>query len=399
MTASVTTLPSAPQGLSPMRVALLGPANSIHLQRWARALVERGHAVCVLSQQPCPPQLLPAAVERVELPHHGGLGYLSNAGALRRHLAEWQADLLNVHYASGPGTTATLARLTLPVLLSVWGSDVYEFPERSPLHAAWLRRVLRGATAIASTSHAMAVRVKELTPEREQVAITPFGVDVDRFTPLCAGDDPLPACANDTPPPRITIGLFKTLAPVYGVDVLLRAFAGLVQAPGVGSRCDLLIVGDGPQRSELEALADRLGIGPRTRFVGAVPHADAPAWLRRFDIFVAPSRSESFGVAVLEASACGVPVVVSDAGGLPEVAQDGHTGLVVPRENVAALQQALATLAGEATLRATYGRQGRAFVVRAFAWASCVDRMEACYRQLLSQRTVPADRSTKDLSA
>jgi glycosyltransferase involved in cell wall biosynthesis len=120
-----------------------------------------------------------------------------------------------------------------------------------------------------------------------------------------------------------------------------------------------------------------------------VAHAEVPAWLHRLDIYAAPSRldSESFGVAVIEAGACGLPVVVSDAGGLPEVVRDGETGLVVPREDVPALQAALKRLALDPALRRRFGRAGRAHVERAYAWGQCVDLMEQCLARTLTMGT------------
>ena len=109
------------------RIALLGPANSIHLQRWAHALVERGHAVCVLSQHVCERRLLPEQANVFLLPRSGSLGYFTNAWRARELLTQWRPDVLNAHYASGYGTTAALCGVR-PVLLSVWGSDVYDFP-------------------------------------------------------------------------------------------------------------------------------------------------------------------------------------------------------------------------------------------------------------------------------
>ena len=351
-----------------MRIALLGPANSIHLQRWTAALAQRGHALLMLSQHRCEGELLPAAAELVWLPHSGALGYFRNAGALRRALARWQPDILNAHYASGYGSTAALAGFA-PTLLSVWGSDVYDFPYESAAKGWLLRRNLRRATAIASTSEAMARQVRRLVPEAGEIAITPFGVDLDRFAPASHARQPL------------TIGIVKSLAPKYGVDLLLRAFAGLPDA------CRLLIVGDGPQRAELEALAQGLGIAARTEFAGAVPHAEVPGWLNRLDIYAAPSRidSESFGVAVIEASACALPVVVSDAGGLPEVVRDGETGLVVPREDVAALRGALQRLVDDPALRVRLGSQGRAHVAAEYEWGHCVDLMTACYERTITR--------------
>ena len=356
-----------------MRIALLGPAVSIHLQRWVQALVVRGHAVCVLTQDPCERALLPAAVDLVELPRRGSFGFFANAPRVRHELAHWRPDIVNAHYASGYGTTAALCGVR-PVLLSVWGSDVYDFPYRSALKGWLLRRNLRSADAIASTSQAMARQVQRLVPSIGEIAITPFGVDLERFQPASAERDAA----------VLTIGIVKTLAPKYGIDLLLRAFAGLVAHERVQA-CRLLIVGDGPQRAELEALARELGIAAQTEFVGAVAHAEVPTWLNRFDIYAAPSRldSESFGVAVIEASACALPVVVSDAGGLPEVVRDGETGLIVPRDDVAALQAALRRLVLDAALRERLGRGGRAHVQRAYDWGHCVDVMERCYERVV----------------
>ena len=361
-----------------MRVALLGPANSVHLPRWAAALAQRGHALCVISQQRCERALLPASVEVVWLPHTGALGYFRNVPALRRVLAQWRPELLNAHYASGYGTTMALCGFH-PTLLSVWGSDVYDFPYEGALKAWLLRWNLRRANAIASTSHAMAQQVRRLVPDCGEIAVTPFGVDLVRFAPE-------PGRRART---RLTIGIVKLLAPKYGVDLLLRAYAGLLQDADVRALradCRLLIVGDGPQRAELEALAFELGIAPRTEFAGAVAHTDVPTWLNRLDIYAAPSRldSESFGVAIIEASACALPVVVSDVGGLPEVVIDGQTGLVVPRDDVPALQAALKRLLLDPDLRTQLGRRGRAHVEREYEWGHRVDLMERCYARTLA---------------
>ena len=361
-----------------MRIALLGAADSIHLQRWAAALVARGHVVSVVSQHRVERSLLPQRAEVCWLPRPGQIGYFSNAWAARRHLSSWRPDLLNVHYASGYGTTAALAGYT-PTLLSVWGSDVYDFPYESAVKGWWLRRNLRRATAIASTSRAMARQVQRLTPERRHIAITPFGVDMVRFAPPTDA----PARAG------FTLGIVKTLAPKYGIDLLLRALKGLradAEVRAAQPQLRLLIVGDGPQRAELEALARQLGISAHCEFAGAVAHADVPHWLHKFDIYAAPSRldSESFGVAVIEAGACGLPVVVSDAGGLPEVVLDGETGLVVPRDDVPALQAALKRLVLDAGLRKRLGAAGRAHVAREYEWGRCVELMERCYAETMA---------------
>jgi len=362
------------------RLALLGPANSIHLQRWAQALTHRGHELLVLSQHPCQRSLLPTTAEVHWLPYGGHAGYFMNAWSVRRWLTLWKPQLLNAHYASGYGTTMALSGFQ-PTLLSVWGSDVFDFPRESAIKRQLLVWNLGRATALASTSRVMANQVQCLTPGRHRVAVTPFGVDLDRFAP-----------APSRPPARpLTLGIVKTLAHKYGVDLLLRAFAALLGDPEVTARqpdLRLRIVGDGPQRADLQALAHELRVLARVDFSGAVPHEKVPAALHSFDIYAAPSRldSESFGVAVVEASACALPVVVSDAGGLPEVVLDGRTGLVVPREDVPALHQALRRLVLDAGLRRRLGREGRAHVEREFEWGHCVDLMERAYAGAMAVR-------------
>ena len=364
-------------------VALLGAANSIHLQRWAAALAARGWRVSLITQHADNALPLPEAVHLHQLPVRGELGYFLNVPALKALLRRLRPDLLNVHYASGYGSTAALAGFA-PTLLSVWGSDVYDFPYESAPKGWLVRRNLRRATSIASTSEAMARQVRRLVPGLGEIAITPFGVEMDRFE----------AKPERRPGSALVIGTVKTLAPKYGVDLLLRAFAGLLDDTDVRAAvltCRLLIVGDGPQRAELVQLADELGIASLTEFAGVVEHAQVPLQLHRLDIYVAASRldSESFGVAVIEASACALPVVVSDAGGLPEVVRDGETGLVVPRDDVPALQAALKRLVLDEALRDRLGRAGRAHVGRAYDWGHCVELMERCYERTIAQGALP----------
>jgi len=363
---------------SSMKLLLLAPASVIHTQRWVEALHERGVQLVLATQHDEGAWRAPVGVRVVRLPHCGSAGYFRNVPALRRLLRDERPDLLSAHYASGYGTTASLAGFR-PWLLSVWGSDVYDFPYEGQLQGWLLRRSLRQADAVASTSEAMAGQVRRLVPDIGPVAVTPFGIDTDRFAPQPPS---LPHTHDGT-----VIGTVKTLAPKYGIDLLLRAFALVRAAADPSAALSLVIVGDGPQRAELEALSRTLGIAADVRFVGAVAHAEVPLWLNRFDMYVAASRldSESFGVAVLEASACGLPVVVSDVGGLPEVVVQGETGSVVPREDVAALAQAIAQLVAAPELRRRFGAAGREWVLAHYGWQDSVDAMLRCLDEVVAR--------------
>lgn len=360
-----------------MKILILGAAHSIHIQRWVEALSERGHSLTIVSQTKATDWKCPIQVDLRYLPFPGNIGYFLNAIALRRIIREVRPDIVNAHYASGYGTTAGICRFT-PTLLSVWGSDVYDFPTKSVVKRRLLTWNLRRATRISATSEAMALEVGRLAPELALPFVIPFGVDIKKFAPA-----PTDHAQTD----QIVIGTVKTLAHIYGIDLLIRAYAQLLADPavlaaGLSNRLHLRIVGTGPDRLSLEALAEAESLSDRIEFVGAVPHSRVPEMLRGLDVFVAASRQESFGVAVVEASACGVPVLVTDVDGLSEVVEQNRTGIIVPRENVDSLASAMKLLTLSAPLRRRLGQEGRASVQRRYDWDESVTRMIECYEKV-----------------
>jgi len=134
-----------------VKVVLLAPASVVHTQRWVEALHARGVELLLATQHDAGDWRPPPGVRQVRLQHDGSVGYFRNVPPLRRLLREERPDLLHAHYASGYGTTASWAGFR-PTLLSVWGSDVYDFPREGRLQAWLLRRNLRRASAVASTS-------------------------------------------------------------------------------------------------------------------------------------------------------------------------------------------------------------------------------------------------------
>ena len=136
----------------------------------------------------------------------------------------------------------------------------------------------------------------------------------------------------------------------------------------------LVLIGDGPERREVEALVAQLGLGAYVRFLGLMPRVCE--LLARADLFLLPSRTESFGLAALEALASGVPVVASAVGGLPEVVRDGVSGLLVPPEQPSELARAIASLLGDEARRSAMARAARADALERFAPDPAIDRYE-----------------------
>jgi glycosyltransferase involved in cell wall biosynthesis len=184
---------------------------------------------------------------------------------------------------------------------------------------------------------------------------------------------------------QFVIGTVKSLEPAYGIKNLIESFSILIRrkiSNNCGPDVRLVIAGEGSLRKSLEEVARRLRVDDRTTFLGSVPNSTVPELVNGFSVFAALSVSESFGVAVLEASACGVPVVVTDVGGLPEVATDGVTGLMVPAQNPEAAADAFSRLLNDENLRHSLGANGRSFVLEKYNWSDCAEKIDAVYESV-----------------
>ena len=351
-----------------MKIAYLARQTSIHTVKWVNGMALRGHEVHLITMHPGRDQLHESVKWHI-LKIPPPLGYYLNTWEARRIIRRINPDILNAHYASGYGTLSRLVDFH-PTLLSVWGSDVYDFPYESKWKVKILRKNLAAADQIASTSHAMKTQTENFAKPERPIAVTPFGVDTKTFVPN-----------PDHKPNIITIGTVKKMDPAYGIEFLIRAFALLVEKNV--TNIELILVGGGPQGKELKTLAVELNIDKLCHFIGYVPHVEVPIWLNRLNIYCAPSNSESFGVAVVEASACGIPVIVSDAGGLPEVVKNNVTGFIVPRRNPQAIAEAIMKLIEDVELRERMSTAGRDFVLQNYEWNENVSRMEKLYEKVI----------------
>ncbi len=352
-----------------MKIAILAGLSSVHTVRWANAFAEKGDEVHIITSHPNTLEKLSDKITVHSLPFPAPAGYFINAPFLRTLLRKIRPDVLNAHFASGYGTLGRLSRFK-PYVLSVWGNDVYEFPRRSPIHKTLVTNNLLAADIVCSTSKVMAQQIRSICPLISTIPITPFGVDTTFFAPT-------PDSRN---PNYFTIGTVKTLKPKYGIDTLLKAFYYTMERlnhldPGTAKSLRMMIVGTGPQERELKDLSEKLGIANHCYWIGKVPHDNVPKYLNQFDIFAALSRSdsESFGVAVIEASACCLPVVVSNVGGLPEVVIEGETGIVVPKEKPREAGTALIELIRDRDKLKEMGRKGREHVQQNYEWDHCVN--------------------------
>lgn len=365
-----------------MRILFLSNGASTHTVRWVNSLSKRGHEVhLVFKQDDAPkPNTINDKVILHSLKKSGTKAYFLAAHELNLLSKQINPDIVNAHYASGYGTLARLSKLR-PLILNVWGSDVYDFPYQSRLKFNLVRKNLLYADKIASTSKCMAEQVLKLLSNYEkEIAITPFGVDIDIFKPK-----------TNTNIDKIVIGNVKTLEDKYGIDDLISAIKVLRDNlikngfADIWDKIFVYIYGDGSKKNELIELSKALGIKEKVFFKGKIPHSEVSNALDEFDIFCATSKldSESFGVSVVEAMAKALPVVVTDVDGFSEVAVNGYNGIIVERKNVAEIAEALESLVLDKDLRKMYGANGRKRVEDLYNWENNVDSMIQIYSKLV----------------
>lgn len=365
-----------------MRVLLLSDAHSIHTIKWAKSLSELGIEIGIfslnrLSDNPYNGyKRITVFYFQDDNCHNRSssfkkLSYLKSIGYVKRIIKDFKPDIVHAHYASSYGLVGALTGFH-PYIISVWGSDVYDFPNVSLLHKEVLKYNLKKADRILSTSHVMAKETKKYTDK--DVYVTPFGIDLNVFKPMKVkslfGE-------ND-----IVIGTIKTLEEKYGIEYLIRAFE-LVKRRNPNLHLKLLIVGGGSLDAYLKELTQKLGIASDTIFTGKIPHEMVPVYDNMLSVSVSVSNSESFGVAVIEASACGIPVVVSNVGGLPEVVENQITGMIVPPRNPKITAEAIECFVLDPVLRKKVGKAGRTRVKRLYDWNSNVREMLKIYRSII----------------
>lgn len=365
----------------PERILLLANANSIHTTKWANSLAERGYKVWLVYNKDhiSKVHLIDNRVVQISLKYGGTMGYYLNALELRKICHEICPDVINAHYASGYGTLARVAGVH-PLLCSVWGSDVYEFPQRNKLTRKIFIKNIEFADALASTSVCMAQRVKDVLKKDIDIKITPFGVNLSKF---------VPCKSKEKRDDKFRIGIIKNLEKEYGIDDLINAVSRVIIQNGDDcSDIELQIYGEGEQEQELRDLCSQLGISDHVKFGGRIPNACVPDVLAGLNVFCnTTKRFESFGVSIVEAMAMKIPVIVTDLEGPIEVVDYGNAGIVVPRGDIDALAEKIIELKNDREKCVNIGELERRRVMNCYDWEDNVSIMEDIYSELWKNKS------------
>lgn len=360
-------------------IAILAPAKSVHTQRWANSLSDEMNVTVIsLESHRAESRLYKNDVTLFYLPSSGKISYFLAHKALREYCNSRKFDVYNAHYASGYGRLLRKAKLS-PSILSVWGSDIYEFPHRSALHKLILKKNLKYPNVITSSSFNMTIEIERLyNIESSSIPVIPFGVDLQAF----------PMISKRQIINKVILGTCKSIEEIYGIDDMIESYRiakkRLYEELNLDS--ELHIYGDGSLRKKLEEKVVDLNISSSVIFHGWITHNQIPDAIRKMDIYLLSSHQESFGVSAIEAMAAGVPLIATSTVGFTEVVKDGVTGILVPVAGVHEMSNEIVNLVSNPHLRASLVAGGRKRVEELYDWDKNVRSMIDLINDLLDRR-------------
>ena len=318
---------------------------------------------------------------------HGTWGFFAYA-ALRARLKDLHRrngfELIHAHVASPSGVVALLTArwMRVPVVVSVHGADVTYTARQRLFGSGVVRWVFEHADAIIANSSWTARRIMHFGGQPAKTRIIYPGAELDAGGKRTVHDERAST--------RATVSLLSigNLFPNKGHATVLAAMHKLV---GMGYRLEYSIVGEGPERTRLEAMAAKPPLSGRVHFVGSVPHRQVTDFYTACDIFVLASRVEGFGIVFIEALAAGKPVVgCRGTGGPEDLKALGDCIELVEPDNVDELVDVLKRLADDPVRRRQMGVIGRTIVAERFTWDRAARRTMELYGRLAANRSLPA---------
>ncbi len=253
-----------------------------------------------------------------------------------------------------------------PIVVTVHGSDIFQ-AAKIPVIAQITRKTLTACDHIIAVGRSLAQATVQLGVSSQCIEVLPDGVDVTRYSP-----------STDRAPVILFVG---SLIERKGIRYLLEAWSQI--ASGY-SHMQLVLIGEGSQRKELEQFTRSLGLAGRVQFLGAQPPAQVAEWMRRAQLFVLPSVEEGLGVVLLEALASGTPCVATDVGGIPDVVTP-DVGVLVPPRNPEALADAIQSILSHQEHWGELSAHARQRAVEQYSWEVIGARLMGIYRSVLAR--------------
>ncbi|MBU3154815.1 glycosyltransferase [Clostridium estertheticum] len=355
-----------------VKICFLADAQSIHTRKWAQYFSGIYNEIHIISMRKTDYVYESNVyVHVLRSISKNKLSYFLLIKDIKKLVKEINPDILHSHYATSYGLYGRMCNFH-PFIISVWGSDIYEFPKGNIAKELLLKYILKGADKVCSTSYNMAEETRKYY--NEDIIITPFGVDIDKFkcyTPILSSNN-------------ITIGVIKGLEKIYGIEYLIEGFSKVIHEYKGSKELKLLIVGDGTQKIKLESLVNELGINSNVTFTGKIDNDKVPEYINMMDIVCLPSLSESFGVSAVEACACGRPILATNVGGLKEIIFDDYNGFIIKQKSSEDIKLKIIKIIRNEVQMMEFSKNARKLVLEKYSWINNAKIMDNLYKKLVN---------------
>lgn len=300
---------------------------------------------------------------------------LSVAFELAKIAHEKKAVVIHTHNEKAQFYGALAGLLTrVPVVHTKHGKNSTDW--RSVVRNNMAARFCKKVVAVSNDAAVQCVEDEKIPAGKVMTILN--GVDLTRFSRVIEHAEA--RCQLGIDPSVPVIGIVARLALIKDHANLLAA-CHLIKA--ANHSFNLLIVGDGPLRSELEQLTASLGLEGCVIFTGS--RSDIPELMQAMDVFVLSSRSEGVSLTLIEAMACEIPIVATAVGGNPEVVKEGETGFLVPAQNPVAFAEKIIHLLADPVLRQQFGIAGRQRAETEFSLSRAADQYVKLYHSILHE--------------
>ena len=294
--------------------------------------------------------------------------------SLRQVIKHIQPDLIH----TGPiQTCAFIAVLTgfRPILTMSWGFDLMQDVHKNRWMERITRYVLRNSTYF--TSDALVTRDKAvaygMNPDR--TIIFPWGVDLAHYSPKDWSTGKM-----DQPENAFTLFCNRAWEPLYGIDVLARAF---VRAAQRRPELSMMLLGGGSEAARIRQILLNGGVLDRVTFGGQISQTELPRWYHWADVYISPTHVDGSSVSLMEALACGLPCLVSDIPGNREWVIEGENGWLFPDGDADALATKILQAFDQRKTLPEIGRAAREAAEERADWTKNADKLMQAYEQAM----------------
>ena len=369
-----------------MKICFISEAKTYHAQQWLKGIADSGQEVHLISSSY--EEIPGVKLHHMELYNVNPVKTLKNVCEARKEIRHLRPDIVHL-FGLYSANSLFLLPLTYGIrnlVVTPWGTDVvYDFKGREPYKSRLIKQtIFRRAARVTALSRFMVGHIRKYEKGNIPVDLVPWGADTELFHPMYLRNNL----------GEFTIGITKAFTEKYGHVHLLEAFS-IFMKESKRKSAKLVIVGKGELENRLKSLAIELGIDANVIFEGYVSDKiELRKYMSKFDVYVMPSvyKSETLGVAAIEASAMGIPVIASDIGGIPEVVENNVTGLLIKPGDSREIADALHSLMRNDEMRLNMGLAARRRAEAIFSFENSLKKMNLCYLKVAGKNEFQKNR-------